>query len=270
LVTHSLLLDKLSSYGLSTGYVNWFCSYLTNRQFCVRFTGIFSSPFIALPQGSVLEPLLFIIYMNDRCSKITHCNFLFLPDDVKIFRRITSIDHCILLQSAINSEQNWCTANHMNINAVKTKVISFSRRPNTLTLNYVICNTDILRTDCTEDLGVFLDFKLCFDQHVDYLFSDTITLLGLIRTITFSFSSLDSLMMLYISLVRSKLEYASVAWNSLTNTDSNKLERIQKKFATIYYNRFFKNHNPYVSDKLKLNTLHVRRRYFDVLFIRNV
>jgi hypothetical protein len=123
---------------------------------------------------------------------------------------------------------------------------------------------------CIKDLGVFLDSKLYFHQHVDYLFSDTITLLGLIRSITFSFSSLDSLMILYSSLVRSKLEYASVAWNSLTNTKSNKLERIQKKFATLFCNRFFKNRNAYnrnyVLDNIKLNTLYERRRYFDVLF----
>jgi hypothetical protein len=80
--------------------------------------------------------------------------------------------------------------------------------------------------------------------------------------------------MLYSSLVRLKLEYTSVAWNSLTTTDSNKLERIQKTFATLCYNRFFKHHNAYnynyVLDKLKLNTLQERLRNFDVLFIRNV
>jgi hypothetical protein len=105
LVSHPLLLYKLSSYGLSAGYANRFCSYLTNRKSHVLFTGIFSSPFIALsgvPQGSVLGPLVFIIYMDALCSKIIHGNLLLLfADDIKIFRHITSTDDCFLLQSDI-------------------------------------------------------------------------------------------------------------------------------------------------------------------------
>jgi myo-inositol catabolism protein IolC len=64
-------------------------------------------------------------------------------------------------------------------------------------------------------------------------------LLGLIRTLKFSFSTTDSLLMLYFALVRSNLEYASVAWNSVTITDSNKLERVQRKFAALCQKRFF-------------------------------
>jgi hypothetical protein len=162
----------------------------------------------------------------------------------------------------------------MKINACKTRVISFSRKTNMLTFHYVIYNSVITSTDCINDLSVFLDAKRYFNQHVDYLFSHTIKLLGLIGTITPSFSSLDSLMMLYSSPLRSKLEHASLVWNSLTTTDFSKLERIQEKFATLYYNRIFKNLNAYkhnwVLDKLKLNILQERRRNFDVLFIRNV
>ncbi|PNF19683.1 hypothetical protein B7P43_G05097 [Cryptotermes secundus] len=161
----------------------------------------------------------------------------------------------------------------MKPNLSKTNVISFSRKTTVLKYQYRLGNFFILRTDSIKDLGVLIDSKLHFHQHVDILFSQTMKLLGLIRTITFSFSTLDSLLMLYTALIRSKLEYASVVWNSITNTDSSKLERIQRKFAALCHNRFFKDidyHYFSILDKLNLQTLDVRRRHIDALFLINV
>jgi hypothetical protein len=120
----------------------------------------------------------------------------------------------------------------------KTRVVSFSRKTNTLIYNYKLCQSSITRTDSIKDLGVFIDSKLRFHNHVDYIFSQCIKLLGLVRTLTFSFSSLDCLYMLYFTLFRSKLEYTSVVWNSITTTGANKLERIQQKFSALCYYRF--------------------------------
>jgi hypothetical protein len=84
-----------------------------------------------------------------------------------------------------------------------------------------------------------LDSKLCFHRHVDFVHSQALRSLGLIGFVTYNFSHLDCLVVLYISLIRSKLEYATVVWNNLSLTDSNKIENIQRKFANLcYYHSF--------------------------------
>jgi hypothetical protein len=89
----------------------------------------------------------------------------------------------------------------------------------------------IVRTDYVKDLGVKLDSKLHFHRHIDNLYSRALKVLGLIRFITYNFSSLDFLKVLYTALVRSTLEYASVAWSNLSLAYSYKHENIQRKFC---------------------------------------
>jgi hypothetical protein len=123
LVPRILLLQKFSAFGLSGGYVNWFCSYLTNRQSQVPVSGILSSPFVVLsgvPQGSVLGPLLFSIFMNDLCDVINYSRYLLFADNIKIFCVIKSLNDCNRLQSDIDSVQGWYIAKFMKLNISKT------------------------------------------------------------------------------------------------------------------------------------------------------
>jgi hypothetical protein len=120
---------------------------------------------------------------------------------------------------------------------------------------------------------VYIDNKLQFHDHVNYIFSQFTRLLGLIRNINFNFSSIEPMLRLYIALVRSKLEYASVVWNSITSTDASKLERIQQRFAALCFYRFF----PQVRycyilalQELNLHTLCMRMHRLDAVFLNQV
>jgi hypothetical protein len=124
---------------------------------------------------------------------------------------------CLLLQSDIH----WCSEIFMKLNISKTGVISFTRTMTMLKYTYRLgIFLYALRSDCIKDLGVHIDCKLHFHKHVHFLFPHAIKLLGLIRTITFSFS-VNSLLTLYLAVVRWTLEQASLVWKSIAITDSN-------------------------------------------------
>jgi hypothetical protein len=169
-----------------------------------------------VPQGSILGPYLLNVFINDVRNSIKDCNFLIFADDIKIVHVIDCSYDCVLLQSDINSVSDWCTANFMRLNVSKTRGISCSKKANILRFEYQLCHAAITHTSSIKDF----DSKLYFHNHVDFIFFECIKLLVLKGAITFRFSSLDCLYMLYFTVVRSKLEYALVVWNSITSTDA--------------------------------------------------
>jgi hypothetical protein len=227
-----------------------------------------------VPQGCTLGSLLFNIFINDICTKIHYSNFLLFADYIKLYHVIRSAEDCKCLQADMHSVKKWCLENCVTLNTQKTNVIYFIRKSNSIHFDYHLGNAVFTRTDCVKVLGVWLDNRPYFHHHVNYIFSVASKLLGLINFITYNFCSLDSLLVLYISLVRSKLEYVSIAWNNLITTDSSKLKSIYKKFAHLCYRRFYQFDFPRNYDKiferLGLRRLHSRRRHLDVLFLINV
>jgi hypothetical protein len=138
----------------------------------------------------------------------------------------------------------------------------FEHKTNCVNFNYYVSNVLILRFDCTKDLGLMLDSKLCCHCHVNFVHSQ-----ALIRYITYNLFSLDSPVILYTAL-----QNVSAVWNNLTLTDTNKIENIQKnwQWLLLSFFQYYILRNYLVSSSLKFITLYSRRRYLDASFLINI
>jgi hypothetical protein len=155
---------------------------------------------------------------------------------------------------------------YIDLNKQNNNAISFTCKTNSIHLNYRIGDVLDLRTNCG-DLCVMSNSKLHLHQYVNYISSQALKLLGLIRFIT-----VKSFKVLF-PLIRSKLECASVAWNNHTLEDSSKLENMQNKYANLCYSRFHRLLSSRKYDLgiqcLKFRTIDYRRQQLDGSFLLN-
>lgn len=273
-VNINILLKKLSSYGIGGNLLKWFESYLRDRKLRVAFCGYTSEAFTTpsgVPQGSVLGPFLFNIYINDLCQNLK-CNYLLYADDLKIFQTIKTYRDFVLLQSDLNTIHKWCLDNKLTLNINKCVFIVFSNKLNQSDVSYKINNITLNKMSTVKDLGVTFDSKLKFTQHIDNIVAKSYRCLGFIFRLTKKFKNTKCVNLLYNALVRSNLEYASIIWSPHQTTYSYKIERVQKKFTRHI---FFKNNSTPADYTIRLKTLELislenRRKLIDMCFLHKI
>jgi len=275
-VDHGLLIMKLNKMGIRNKLLQWIKSYLSKRTQKVKINGISSSIInvtSGVPQGSHLGPILFNVFINDLTSKIKFCKYLLYADDMKLYKEINCTSDAELIQNDINSVQNWCKANFMYLNVSKCNIVTFSKKSDIITFDYYIEDKMLIRKSSIIDLGVILDSKLNFGEHIDTIVNRGHRMLGFIKRRSKEFNDPYITKAIYSSLVRSHLEYASVVWNGIGITASNRIESVQKQFLLFALrNLGWRTDSfvlpPYVN-RLKLidlEPLHKRRRNFDCTF----
>lgn len=231
-IDHTILKLKLEAMGISADLLNIISSYLHNRQQFVQVRGFKSHTFVqtsGVPQGSILGPLFFVIFIND-ISRELNVRYLLYADDVKIFCKISSEADCVILQNNLDTINNWCKTNDLFLNISKCNVMSYSRKQNVHIHDYRIDNTSLARPDTIKDLGVIFDPKLTFVHHVNSTVATSFKALGFVVRNMRDFNNTHTSKLLYYSLVRSKLEYASIVWNPIYNMHIVAIEKIQRRF----------------------------------------
>lgn len=138
-VSHQMLIDKLGNLDISNNIIKWIYSFLSNRKNYVTIGNVksrlYESP-SGVPAGSILGPLLFLIFIDDIAGVVDHSEMLLFADDIKIFTEVTSSLDAKNLQSDIANLLSWCKSNQLHFNFQKCAVMTISRRNTTISENY--------------------------------------------------------------------------------------------------------------------------------------
>ena len=237
-VDHQLLINKLMNYGISSIELKWFKSYLNGRKQSVKIGSSLSSLMsidIGIPQGSILGPLLFIIFVNDLPNNVV-CKAVMYADDTSL---LVSSSDPLSLQNSLNYNLNliarWFKENNLTLNLDKTKFMLFGTTHNLdkfKDISLIYDGNVIEQVDHFKYLGIVFDCNMTWSHHIDFIASNVSKRCGIIRRVKY-FLPNHILKKLAEALVMSQFDYCSHAWSNCSQTLSHRLQVLQNNLARI-------------------------------------
>ena len=232
-VPHKRLITKLRMYGMDNRVVDWIEDFLRDRRQRVIVNGEKSGwrdVSSGIPQGSVLGPSLFIVYIND-LPETLHSESKIFADDTKVHTEVEE-GGAERLQEDIDRLQEWSGAWQIQFNVDKCAVVHLGANNPKQDYYMKFGNTvqTIKKSDGEKDLGVLVDEKLMFSKHIEAMVQKANKVLGILKR-SFKHVPVKEYVMLYKSIVRSILEYANVVWNPILERDKDNIEKIQRRFT---------------------------------------
>ncbi len=266
-ISHTKLLVKLYAYGVNSNVCCWIQNFLSNRHQRVIVNDSLSGWLecsSGVPQGSVLGPILFLIYINDLPDCVQHSDIFLYADDAKIMKCINSKLDCILFQQDIDSVVDWCASWQLKLNISKCLFIRFGLVDRPL-FDYCMAGMLLKKVSSTNDLGVHFDSKLTFSAHCNSVANKGFMRANMLLK-CFHTRDRDLQIKLFNTFVRPILEYNSPVWSPHMLKDITAIERVQKFFTKNL--RGLRN-IPYKQRLIILNqsTLQSRRIRADLIYL---
>ena len=225
-VDHALLLDKLRRYGIMESELAWFRDYLSNRMQIVSYQNKLSSPrtiSTGVPQGSILGPLLFVLFINDLPEATAKCSVLLYADDAVLF---SSAKDAQTIEQALNYDlsviSDWISQNHLFLNKEKTEVVLFGTSQKLATGRH-----QLERVSEFKYLGVVLDETLSWKAHTRYATSKAGKKVGMLGRLRKHLTS-QAANSIYQAHILPVLEYCYTVWAGCNKQDSGREEKSGK------------------------------------------
>ncbi len=256
-LNHDILFSKLERYGIRGVALNWVKSYFNNRTQFVQYNK-FSSARIAtqcgVPQGSILGPLFFILYINDLPNASHLVKPLLFADDTSIcYASSDPIVLATVLNEASLNISTWMKANKLSVNIDKTNYIIFQPTQKKSTYEILLLLDDRLITQKKQIkfLGVLLDENLSWKPHINYVCKKISKSIGVIYRARFNLSKSTKLS-LYYTLIYPYLIYCNTIWSSTYVSNLKRLQILQKRIVRLLTSSSFLAHTAPLFKKLKI------------------
>ena len=262
-VWHRGLQYKLKCLGIDDLLYSWMCNYLSNRQQKVVLNGVESSvkyTNAGVPQGSILGPLLFLIFINDFEFNVKSDVFLFADDANLSKPYVNPHDAAQCINSDLNALEKWAADWMINFNASKTTFINFSLKKKKTNLLLSFKGIQLEQVDEHKHLGVIFTSDLRWTRHIDERVSKAGQQLGLLRR-RGKFLSRAQKETIYCSMIRPIIEYGSMLYNNCSLHDSNRIEGVQRKAALICTGAIKRTESKKLMTELNWDSLSQRRAF---------
>ena len=267
-VNHDIVLYKLkNNFKINGLLLKLFTDYLRDRRQCVVIGGsksAYRTVASGVPQGSILGPLLFVLFINDMHENINPGTKMALyADDTKIYREIKCYNDHVILQQDIDALFQWSLVNKMAFNPQKCKVLPVTlgspfywqvSLPFLEKFPYCLGDVCLDHVDYEKDLGVIVTGRLSWTKQCETLRSRASSRLGLLRRTCHFVKNPQQRRVLYLALVRSQFEHCSVVWGPSSNTIFARLESIQRRAVRWILSEPYRNYDE-LSYLTKLRTL---------------